>query len=79
MIISVPGTEYRYGTLEMHNVATKRLLCGLVPPKHICAWGTGKGGVQVVALGFLTNEKNNIMIINRSKKGACSIGKLGRP
>ena len=57
MIISVPGTEYRYGTLEMHNVATNRLLCRLVPPKHIRAWGTGKGGVQVVALGFLTNKK----------------------
>ena len=77
MIISVPGTEYRYGTLEMHYVATKRLLCGLLPPKQI--WGTRKGGVQVVALGFLTNKKNNIMIINQSKKGACSTGKLGRP
>ena len=79
MIISIPGTEYRYRTLEMHNVATNRLLCGLVPPKHIRAWGTGKGGVQVVALGFLTNKKIIIIIINRSKKGACSTGKLGRP
>ena len=55
MIISIPGTEYRYRTLEMHNVATNRLLSGLVPHKHIRAWGTGKGGVQVVALGFLAN------------------------
>ena len=48
---------------------------------HTCL-GTGKGGIQVVALGFLTNKKIIIIIIiiiNRSKKGGCSIGKLGRP